>query len=128
MLILTIEINFKNKEVITLYSESRSVKVRHSTMIARMSNRFDHWSLEPRKVRSEYDFIWEFTSGSVILCASDFLNLVGTDEEEALKIMLSNNSDVSKSELIEYITPEVKSFYALLALTELESVTLKLRE
>ena len=95
MMTIAIEINFKDKETQRLSSWIWS------------SNTLEHWKLNSREVFRKYKFEWLYPlKCSYKMSAEEFLELVGSNEEEALEILYNSckGGDDSK----KYITSEVK--------------------
>jgi len=106
MMSIAIEIYFKNKDVKRLNSDNW------------LNSSLEHWKLNSRDVYQKYEFKWSYPlECSYIMPAKEFLELVGSNEEEALEILYNKYS--KEYDTKEYITPEVKEFYKDLERTEL---------
>ena len=113
MLSINIKMNFENQDPIKL------------TTSWYMSTLKD-WNLSSRGLVNKYDFKWTMISWTYIMPAKEFLELVGHNEQEAIDIILKNNSRMKEDEAKEHITYEVEEFYRDLETTKLISVDFEL--
>jgi len=106
MMTIAIKINFKDKDIQRLASATW------------FCSTLDHWKLNSSDVFRKYKFEWSYPlECSYKMSAEEFLELVGTNEDEALEILYDNYR--RDEEMKKYITPAVKEFYKELEKTEL---------
>ncbi len=88
-----------------------------------------HWGLRSSDFY-HYDFKWIGLYATLNMSGNEFLEIVGSNEEEAIAFILkrhpyySTYDDAKK----KYISPEVQEFYSLLQTNEIESVEVKITD
>lgn len=115
MMTISIYIQFKNQDSIDLHTGSW------------FESTLKHWKLNSSDIFYKYIFEWTYIlECRYKLSAEEFLELVGSNEQEALEIICTDNDYLTKEKAQEYITPTVKEFYKELENTELLYVDVKL--